>query len=472
MSKIFIPQHLKKLPVISDFYKLLDAYETENPLNTINTYLAGNAEEVITRKKEDPVYYFIWYTIEKEYNGVSLGYLNNIVTYLTKLFYSVKGTRKVFEYMESRLFLSFSSHPDFEDGNIVFQLDNVAEFSDSASTNFNQALINFLNRLLYFRKSQNTYDTVKIEINETFNYSIQGDLIPYKIFTVRLENPSINPPLTPPQQKELFLCNFDIPYDTSYYFNDNGTKKFRWTFEAGDEFKSVYEGIYVADNYEGNNAIEINLGQIGTDIREIELPSTFGDKLYVLVGVRGDDQYSAQSEMYSIKNAYFLKAYINYDDSSNAYYMKFHNKIEYAGTNFIAPSGYYGIRCLRGIELPAGLQNYITGWTEPSTIEGGYPYNYSFNVSSEWSTETTRVDIKPSGFYKSLGEIHISLGFDSIPVSCYDKAEDWYYEYMKDKEFYTYTTKEGVQGDTRNPETGTYDMVTVKILNISIRYKE
>lgn len=190
MSNIYIPNHLKKLKIISDFYNMLTTYETENPLRASDDFLVGDIDEVVKVNQGDPVYYFTWCILRDKVlsEGNDEEYLHNIVTYITKLFYCVKGTMKVFDFMEKYLHLDFAESARFENGNtLVFKLSNISGFSSEFSVNFDNALRKFLSRLIYSSSLGHSYENIELVIEGDLKQTISSNVKVYKIFNVVLD---------------------------------------------------------------------------------------------------------------------------------------------------------------------------------------------------------------------------------------------------------------------------------------------
>lgn len=423
MSKIYIPQHLKKIPIISNFYNLLNAYETENPMRTVDTYVIGNISEVIEQKKEDPVYYFIWNIVENNYKNFSINYKNNLVTYLTKLFYSVKGTCKVFDFMESKLFLSFSSYPTFENGNLKFQLKKVIDFNENASTNFSQAIKNFLARLLYFKESENTYGTVTITVVETFEYEINSNVIPYKTFTILLKNPDIeNPPIPEEPEEELTFYQFGS------FTLMNG--KARVIIDHGPW--DLFDGLYIADNYEGIGKIEID--RTSKD-KVYEFPDSTSSSLYLFAGKRGQDAgnfwwevWNTEQQNYSVEGPA--------SETTDGYTVTLYNNVIYITNQYstIIPEGTEKLYYRVSSEIPEE-DIFCNYYIKIQSLQTSGQYSNKFSNSGKVALHTFNNITEPT-------EVLLSIGFYKVPVDHSSEASDWVENYMKDKEFEYVVTQE------------------------------
>lgn len=190
MSSIYIPNHLKKFKIISDFYNMLTEYESQHPMRGSDDFLKGDIEEVVMKNQEDPVYYFIWCIVKNKLMDVTKDseYIHNLVLYLTKLFYCVKGTMKIFDFMEKYLHLKFAESPKFENGNtLIFKLEEISGFPSEFSVDFDNALQNFLSRLIYSSDFGYSYEKIELTIDYSFKQLITSDLKVYRIFNVKLE---------------------------------------------------------------------------------------------------------------------------------------------------------------------------------------------------------------------------------------------------------------------------------------------
>jgi hypothetical protein len=92
--KIFIPKNLTNIEIISQLKKMIDGYEdyyeeTSNPFDNYYYYL-----------KNDDVKRFISLCLDETKIDSSQEY-SEVLNYICRLFYSVKGTPLVFDYIEN-----------------------------------------------------------------------------------------------------------------------------------------------------------------------------------------------------------------------------------------------------------------------------------------------------------------------------------------------------------------------------------
>ena len=88
---IYIPKHIRNIGVVNTMCELIEGYNGsvyESNFNNYYYYL-----------NTDPVNRFLHICISESDIGNEEKY-NNVINYISKLFYSVKGTLKVFDFMK------------------------------------------------------------------------------------------------------------------------------------------------------------------------------------------------------------------------------------------------------------------------------------------------------------------------------------------------------------------------------------
>lgn len=162
--KIYIPEHLRKLDIIDQLYLMISEYSSIYADDNINqTSLSDYQKTLIS----DPVKNFIRLCINKEDIRDDEDY-EEVINYLSKLFYSVKGTIKVFEYMSKFLNLDL-------DGDIIF---------DSKEITINFKSLNVSNESLFFNSLRLFLDSlicyIKLNTNiSSINLTVEGEFINY-----------------------------------------------------------------------------------------------------------------------------------------------------------------------------------------------------------------------------------------------------------------------------------------------------
>lgn len=177
---IYIPQHLRKIKIVELFINMANEYAK------IQKTEESSFDNYKYSLKIDPVKRFI---------GTCLGNIENseeyesTVNYLSRLFYSVKGTIKVFEYM--RMYLTNLNIK----GDITYtvgQLDiSLGDLNIKDEEEFYQELNDFLNNLLYYGSVRTESGTIKLKVSTKIENSLSGGISTHKIFTVTRLDKSI-----------------------------------------------------------------------------------------------------------------------------------------------------------------------------------------------------------------------------------------------------------------------------------------
>lgn len=169
--KIYIPQHLREVDIIDQLYRMIEAYGQEYSDSTENSF-----GEYQISQTSDPVKKFIELCISEDSIGEDQDY-DEVVNYLSKLFYSVKGTIKIFDYMAKFLNLDL-------DGDILYDSQeitmNFIGLNVSNEALFYQLLKDFLDALIYYTKLNTNIDTANLTIQSNFTAYVGGSLRSYK----------------------------------------------------------------------------------------------------------------------------------------------------------------------------------------------------------------------------------------------------------------------------------------------------
>ena len=171
--KIYIPEHLKKIKLIRDLCKMISEYsehyysDNSSSFNDYYYYL-----------KKDPIQKFLSLCITKD--NIAEGQdLEEVIKYISRLFYSVKGTSKVFDYMKKYLGLSIS-------GNIIHNSNYIEITLTSVNLNdeggFVDAFRDFLEALLYFRELNIVIPEVNLQLKGNIDSEFGGEAVVYKVF--------------------------------------------------------------------------------------------------------------------------------------------------------------------------------------------------------------------------------------------------------------------------------------------------
>lgn len=170
--KIYIPPHLLKIPLIKNLSDLIQTYSEEK---------SGQGEwEDNWLDRNDPVIKFLKICITKDIIDTTSQDLNSIIGYLTKLFYSVKGTSKVFDYVKKYLGLSIVGDISYSVRSLSIRISNVSQTDE---TTFSTSLEEFLSALLYFKEFHLEMDGVELTIKSSINNNVGGESMTYSSFT-------------------------------------------------------------------------------------------------------------------------------------------------------------------------------------------------------------------------------------------------------------------------------------------------
>ena len=167
--KIYIPKHLREVGIFRDLARMITAYE-ENYVPSSTSF-----DDYQSFSKIDPVLRFVSFCISKD--QVEEDY-ESILEYVTRMFYSVRGTRKVFEYMRRYLGIVFKGEPVYTVKTLSFSIENQSEYDASL---FSTYLIEFLNYLLYF-ESINYKPSSELTITEDIDFYCGIGLKTYKLY--------------------------------------------------------------------------------------------------------------------------------------------------------------------------------------------------------------------------------------------------------------------------------------------------
>lgn len=172
--KIYIPNHLKKLEIIDQLEKMINEYSNYyiNPTSSFDDYLYN--------LKNDPVKRFISICIPENSINLENQTYENVINYISRLFYSVKGTIKVFTYMKRYLGLNFIGEVIYTTRYIEI---NLSEITLSDENLFYDSLTDFLSALLYFQDLKTNIDIINLELVGEISNSIGSNLKCYKKFT-------------------------------------------------------------------------------------------------------------------------------------------------------------------------------------------------------------------------------------------------------------------------------------------------
>ena len=178
--KIYIPKHIEKIGVVHKMCELLQAYiDSDYSINTEDSF-----NDYYYYLNTDPVKKFLHFCIKdnEDWQDLHPGEdYESVINYVSRLFYSVKGTYKVFEFMKKYL--------GFEITDIVYTVKNLSftikevTLVDIDEKVFYDSLIDFLSALLYFDKVDIKIELINLWIsNKLINYT-GANIVTYKDYT-------------------------------------------------------------------------------------------------------------------------------------------------------------------------------------------------------------------------------------------------------------------------------------------------
>ena len=171
--KVYIPSHLRNIEIVDQMAKMIQEYSTnyyEQSTDSFGDYYYS--------LKNDPVSKFLNLCISEDDIKGDQTY-EDVINYLSRLFYSVKGTIKVFDYMKSFLGLKF-------EGDIIYTTEliefNLSEVTISDENLFYESLKDFLDALLYYQRLETNIGTTNLVLTGNFSNYIGSNLICYNEF--------------------------------------------------------------------------------------------------------------------------------------------------------------------------------------------------------------------------------------------------------------------------------------------------
>jgi hypothetical protein len=180
--KIFIPKNLTNIEIISQLKKMIDGYEdyyeeTSNPFDNYYYYL-----------KNDDVKRFISLCLDETKIDSSQEY-SEVLNYICRLFYSVKGTPLVFDYIEKYLGIKLNNIV-YTTETISFEIEKVETYNINTFIN---SFKNFLNALLYYGDLKSSIEMINLIIRGEIHSNVSTGIIRYKEFIIG-ENDIITEP--------------------------------------------------------------------------------------------------------------------------------------------------------------------------------------------------------------------------------------------------------------------------------------
>ena len=169
---VFIPHHLRNIPIIEQLYTMIESYSTY-----IENQDLGSFDNYYNYLTIDPVKAFVRLNIKESDISKEEDY-ESVINYITRLFYSVKGTIKVFEFMSKYLKLNLKEDFHYSPRYVKVSFSCINTVND---TIFYKTLEEFLKALLYFSDYETNITTNDLIINDTIESFVGSNIVTYNI---------------------------------------------------------------------------------------------------------------------------------------------------------------------------------------------------------------------------------------------------------------------------------------------------
>ena len=174
--KFYIPEHLKKLKIIDQVSKVVEAYVPKDDSDSFDDYRWYLQNDPIRRflglEKEFPEVNIEDVEDEEEIESAitTLSNYQAEMNYLTKLFYTAKGTKKVIEFAKKFI-------PSLSQAEITYSPDelkiNINQLAENIDENlYSQYIEGFFNALLIFKRFTCNINQVNIVIDASLSSAI------------------------------------------------------------------------------------------------------------------------------------------------------------------------------------------------------------------------------------------------------------------------------------------------------------
>lgn len=178
--KIYIPEHLRKIDIINQLYLMINEYSIT--YGSTNQYRQTSLSDYQKTLSSDPVKNFIKLCISENNIREDEDY-EEVINYLSKLFYSVKGTIKVFEYMSKFLNLDLDGDIIFDSKEVTINFKSLNVSNESLFYNY---LKLFLDSLICYTKLNTNISSIDLTIDGEFINYVGGNIRSYKNITTEL----------------------------------------------------------------------------------------------------------------------------------------------------------------------------------------------------------------------------------------------------------------------------------------------
>lgn len=169
---IHIPAHLDNIKIVSQLSSFIKAYSEQF------TESSGSFDHYYNQYTQDSIKKFIYLSLEVSNVTESNNY-NEVAIYLSRLFYSVKGSLRIFDYMKDYLKIPFVGEILYTINEIRFE---VSEITTVDMENYISSMKDFISSLLYYNDLSITIDTIKLIVSGNIENIISSGIISYKEF--------------------------------------------------------------------------------------------------------------------------------------------------------------------------------------------------------------------------------------------------------------------------------------------------
>lgn len=178
---IYIPNHLKEsIPLLKTMSDMISEYGKNYSTRSIDSF-----DDYYSSISINSVKKYIELCLEGQESSQlfknNINTKEDIVNYLVKLFYSVKGTLKIFDYMKKYLGVKFSGNITYTINEVIFNIDEIS--TDNIQL-YVDSMKGFLSSLLYYGDLVSEISKINLTLESNLTVSVTNDIQKYKEFTV------------------------------------------------------------------------------------------------------------------------------------------------------------------------------------------------------------------------------------------------------------------------------------------------
>lgn len=168
--KIYVPNHLRNIEIVKQFCDLIEKYSVERNNELSKSKNSSYYYHYYKSLTFDPVKKFIGIC---KFNAVSGDSVSNIINYLTTVFYSIKGTIKIFEYLKSKLGIDCDYTYNISTGDLYIKLkkSTYSIFIENEEL-YRTSFENFIKSLLFVKRLNIIYENAETDSFTEFDLVI------------------------------------------------------------------------------------------------------------------------------------------------------------------------------------------------------------------------------------------------------------------------------------------------------------